>query len=149
MIALTPFAGRTVADVYMLWLVKVNNRRSISMRLLSNSLLVPTDVLHPTPLCQIAYETLLLPVGDLGNVKSAKNSISIRVSISSSASGFTSSNSSPAACSLTCSSGDSSKITFRAKEAFLQRNQVPSRPALTGDLPSSLPPHAPEELVLP
>lgn len=114
-----PLAGRSVADKYMLWLVRVKSSRSISMRLLSNSLLVPTDVLHPTPLCQIAYETLLLLDGDPGSVKSAKNSMSIRVSISSSASGFTSSNSSPASCSLACSSGDSSNKTFRARDAFL------------------------------
>jgi hypothetical protein len=69
--------------------------------------------------------TLFLVFWDLGNVKSAKNSMSIRVSISSSASGFTSSNSSPAASSFASSSCDSSKRTSRARDAFLGCCQSP------------------------
>jgi hypothetical protein len=118
-IAFTPATGSKFGDMYMLRLVKVNSNRNISVRLLSNSLLVPTGVLHPTPLCQIAYVTLLLLFGALGRVKSAKNSMSISVSINSSASGFTSSNSSPAASNLASSSGDSSNSTSRASAAFL------------------------------
>ena len=132
----------------MLWLVSVKSSLNISVRLLSNSFVVPTEVLHPTPLCHIAYVTLFLVFCGLGNVKSAKNSRSIRVSISSSANGFTSSNSSPAASSFASSSCDSSKSTSRAKAAFLTEGQS-ATPTWSGNLPCPFPPHTPKEPVLP
>jgi len=135
--------------MYILLLVKVKSNRKISVRLLSNSLLVPTGTLHPTPLCQIAYVTLLLPLGDFGNVNSAKNSKSISVSINSSANGLTSSNSSPAASNFANSSCDSSKRTLRANAAFLIGfSNYYYQDGLT-ILPGSFSPHSPEELVLP
>lgn len=81
-----------LAGVYIDLLDNVNNNRRISMRLFSYSLLVPTGLLHPTPLCQIANETLL-PLVVLGKVNSEKNKRSTRVSINSSPSGFVSSKS--------------------------------------------------------
>lgn len=89
-----PLCGSTFDDMYMLWLVMVSSRRSISLRLLSNSLVVATDVLQPTPLCQMAYDTFGRPLGCLGRVRSEKNSKSTKVSISSSARGLASSKSS-------------------------------------------------------
>src|SRR5271169_4312966 len=83
--------------MYIDLLVIVNNSRKISHRLLSYSLLEPIEVLHPTPLCHIAYVTLLFAVGSLGIVKLEKKRRSTRVSSNSSARGFTSSKS--------CSSG--------------------------------------------
>lgn len=59
--ARTPFCGRVLGDIYMLWLVIVMSKRSISLRLLSNSLVVATAVLQPTPLCQMAYVTFERP----------------------------------------------------------------------------------------
>lgn len=59
--ALVPLVGSMLGDMYMLWLVNVSSRRSISLRLLSCSFVVGTAVLHPTPLCQMAYVTLGLP----------------------------------------------------------------------------------------
>lgn len=41
------------ADIYIALLDNVNSSRIISLRLLSNSLLVPTGLLQPTPLCQM------------------------------------------------------------------------------------------------
>jgi hypothetical protein len=96
--ALTPTTGSMFALVYIALDVRVSSNRNISERLLSNSLLVPTGVLQPTPLCHIAYETLFFPVG--GNVKPPKNNKSMRVSISSSASGLASSYLSSGDCGL-------------------------------------------------
>ncbi len=97
----------------------MSNNRRISHLLLSNSLLVPTGVLQPTPLCHIAKVTLFFPVGGLGRVKSAKKSRSMRVSMSSSARGFASSNSSSTACCLSSPCWESSNRTSPAREAFL------------------------------
>ena len=108
----------------MLRLVIVKSKRSISVLLLSYPLLVATGVLHPTPLDHIAYVTLFFAFGALGREKSLKNSKSIRVSINSSASGLTSSNSSPAASSFASSSCDSSNNTFRASDACLDHCQL-------------------------
>ena len=80
--------------MYIDLLVNVSNNRRISVLLLSNSLLVPMEVLQPTPLDQIEYLTLPFSFWGIGKVKSQKNSRSVKVSISSSASGFASSNSS-------------------------------------------------------
>lgn len=86
--------GSSLEGMYMAFPVIVNNSRRISHRLLSRILLDPIAELQPTPLCQIEYVILLFAVGSCGIVKSAKKSRSNRVSISSSASGLTSSYSS-------------------------------------------------------
>ena len=49
----TPWRGRVPAGRYMLGLVSVNSKRRISQRLFSDSLVVGTVVLQPTPLCQM------------------------------------------------------------------------------------------------
>ena len=46
--------SKTLGDMYMLWLARVNNSRRISLRLLSCSLVVGIEALQPTPLCQMA-----------------------------------------------------------------------------------------------
>lgn len=118
-IAFTPTTGNMLAVVYMDFDVRVNKSLRISDLLLSNSLLVPTGVLQPTPLCQIAYDTLFFPEAGLGSVKSAKNKRSVSVSMSSSARGLTSSKSSSCACGL--SSSRSSNKTSACKVARLVR----------------------------
>lgn len=118
-IALIPTTGNIFALIYIDLDVKVRSSRKISQRLLSNSLLVPTGVLQPTPLCHIAYETLLLPVA--GIVNPPKNKRSMRVSINSSASGLASSYFSLGDNPLLCGSDASvsSNSTSGDMEAFL------------------------------
>ena len=90
----TPFCGSTPGVMYMLFPTIVSSNRSISILLLSSSFVVATDVLHPTPLCHIAYVTFGFPFWTLGSVKPEKNISSTRVSTNSSPRGFASSNSS-------------------------------------------------------
>lgn len=54
-----PWVGRTLGDRYMDRPASVSSRRRISQRLLSNSRVVAMLVLQPTPLCHMAYVTLL------------------------------------------------------------------------------------------
>lgn len=91
---LTPRCGSTPGVMYMLFPTSVSSSLSISILLLSNSLVVATDVLHPTPLCHIAYVTFGFPFCTGGSVSPEKNIKSINVSTNSSASGLASSNSS-------------------------------------------------------
>lgn len=91
---LTPRCGSAPGVMYMLFPTMVSSSLSISILLLSNSLVVATDVLHPTPLCHIAYVTFGFPCCTRGSVSPEKNMRSTSVSTSSSASGLASSNSS-------------------------------------------------------
>lgn len=119
--ALMPRCGRTPEVMYILWPARVKRSRKISDRLASYSFVVATAVLQPTPLCHIAYETLDCPSGCGGIVKSEKNKRSTRVSISSSASGFTSSNSSDSGFGPSLSTCDSSNRTSFAMAALRVR----------------------------
>ena len=118
--ALTPCTGSMLDDMYIDLLDSVRSRRSTSHRLLSRSLLLPMEVLQPTPLCQIAYVTLFFAFGRCGMVKPVQNIRSINVSMTSSASGLASSKSSPAPRSGNWSSGcDSSNSTSPTTCPFL------------------------------
>lgn len=68
-IALTPCTGKICSGIYMLLLIIVNSSLSTSHRLLSISRFDPSDVLHPTPLCQMAKVTFDFEFGSRGIVK--------------------------------------------------------------------------------
>ena len=107
----------------MLWLARVKRSRRISHLLLSNSLVVATAELQPTPLCHIAYVTFDCPFGSGVTVKPAKKRRSTSVSINSSARGFASSNSccfsSAASFLSSCASSNMTSVAMTALRVLL------------------------------
>ena len=96
--------GNPLDGMYIAFPVNVSSKRTISHRLFSISLFDPIVLLHPTPLCQIEQETLFFAVASLGIVNPVQNSISNKVLINSSASGFATTESFPRGGAPSCSS---------------------------------------------